>query len=323
MFHVLIAQVAFLDHSRTLIGIAIALLGAVFLSLGAQYQSRGVGKIDAAVASALLINGGDAVPTIAGSPGRVVVAFRAGVARVAALLRRPSWLVGTSFLAVAVCLQLLSLTFAPLIVVQPIGVVALVVTALLNANIARVRLNAGTVQAIALCVGGVLLFVTVAALSATEAEVTRGHLFVILASFLALLLGFGATLWLNKRRVPATLYIIAAGSVYGFVATLAKAVIGRIQQAEFDVLTFLCLLGLLLGTLVGMFFVNAAYSSGPPDLVVAGLTVVDPLVAIVIGLVVLGEAQGAPAWVFAVFVIAGLVATLGVFRLAKHHPQVA
>jgi threonine/homoserine efflux transporter RhtA len=67
--------------------------------------------------------------------------------------------------------------------------------------------------------------------------------------------------------------------------------------------------------------VQNAYSSGPPDLVIAGLTVIDPLVAVTIGIVILQEATQAPLWASIAFVIAGAIAIWGVFLLAKHHPQ--
>ena len=66
---------------------------------------------------------------------------------------------------------------------------------------------------------------------------------------------------------------------------------------------------------------QTAYSVGSPDLVIAGLTVVDPLVAVSIGIFVLGEASDAPVWAFVVWAIAGATAIYGVFQLAKHHPQ--
>ncbi|MGO1921552.1 MAG: multidrug DMT transporter permease, partial [Microbacterium sp.] len=73
---------------------------------------------------------------------------------------------------------------------------------------------------------------------------------------------------------------------------------------------------------VGAYFVQTAYSSGPPDLVIAGLTVVDPIVAVVIGIVVLGEAAAAPVWALVAFVAIGAVAVWGVVGLARYHPQV-
>ena len=50
-------------------------------------------------------------------------------------------------------------------------------------------------------------------------------------------------------------------------------------------------------------------------------TVIDPLVAVTIGIVVLNEAAGAPWWAMLGFAITGAVAILGVFQLARHHPQ--
>ena len=110
--------------------------------------------------------------------------------------------------------------------------------------------------------------------------------------------------------------------IYGFVATLAKVVITRIQPGDFEWLTLLCLVALLVAAAVGAYFVQTAYSSGPPDLVIAGLTVVDPMVAVVIGLIVLDEAAGAPLWVYIGFVVAGAIAVWGVFQLARYHPQI-
>ena len=67
---------------------------------------------------------------------------------------------------------------------------------------------------------------------------------------------------------------------------------------------------------------QTAYSSGPPDLVIAGLTVVDPMVAVLIGVLVLGEAAAAPLWAVIGFVIFGAVAVWGVIQLARFHPQI-
>jgi drug/metabolite transporter (DMT)-like permease len=118
--------------------------------------------------------------------------------------------------------------------------------------------------------------------------------------------------------------------LFGFVATLAKVDIDRIQTIIAarrglevgDALTIVCLLGLILAGLLGSYFVQTAYSSGPPDLVVAGLTVIDPIVGVTIGITVLGEATNAPIWAAIVFVLSGILAIYGVFQLSKHHPQI-
>ena len=55
----------------------------------------------------------------------------------------------------------------------------------------------------------------------------------------------GLWIW-QRKRMGALFYITAAGVIYGFVATLAKVVITRIQFGDFDWLTFTCLAALII-----------------------------------------------------------------------------
>lgn len=282
------------------LGIPVALIGAVFLALGAQFQHRGVTKVEASL-------GGKAK----------------GLSKVQlfALLGRPSWITGTLMLGLAVILQLIALRLAPLIVVQPLGAVALVITALVNARVTKTRLDRLTIRAIALCIGGVGIFVTVAAFVGTERPISDTQLITILLILATVLVFAGAAFLTFRSRLTAIVYIVGAGVLYGFVATLAKVVINRIVTGDFEWLTVLCIVALVSATVIGAYFVQTAYVSGPPDLVIAGLTVIDPLVAVGIGIVVLGEAAGAPLFAILAFIIAGCLAIYGVFELSKHHPQ--
>ena len=78
-----------------LIGIPLAILGAVFMSFGAQYQHRGVQKVERLTQT----SGGTGL-----TGGQLVN-----------LLRRPSWVAGTLMLGLAIVSQLLALSYAPLI----------------------------------------------------------------------------------------------------------------------------------------------------------------------------------------------------------------
>lgn len=285
-----------------LIGIPLALLGAVFMSFGAQYQHRGVQKVERLTATH-------------GSSG-----LTGG--QMWNLLRRPSWVAGTVMLGLAIVFQLSALSFAPLILVQPLGAVSLVITTLLNARISGLRPTRRSLFAIGLCVAGIFVFVTIAALYATETPIGDGQLITVLV-ILAVVAIILTALWAWLRaRMGALFYIVAAGIMYGFVATLAKVVLSRIRSGDFEWLTIVCIVALLAGTAIGAYFVQTAYASGPPDLVIAGLTVIDPIVAIIIGLTVLREAEGAPWGAYVGFVAAGALAVTGVFQLARHHPQI-
>ncbi|WP_282216950.1 DMT family transporter [Microbacterium luteolum] len=285
-----------------LLGIPLALAGAVFMSLGAQYQHRGVEKVER-------LSGSDGTTGLTGG-------------QIKALLTRPSWILGTLMLGLAIVCQLAALVKAPLIVVQPLGAIALVITTLLNARISGHSPTRKSLTAIIFCVGGIFLFVFFAAIYATEKEVTERELFVILALLLVVIIVLGACWLVLRHRMRALFYVIGAGILYGFVATLAKVVIKRIEAGQFEWITAICVVALLAAASVGAYFVQTAYSSGPPDLVIAGLTVVDPLIAVLIGMIVLGEAAAAPWWVFIIFGVAGAIAVWGVVNLARYHPQV-
>jgi len=76
------------------LGIPIALVGAVFLALGAQFQHRGVTKVHGL--------------TTESSTGGL------NLGQLLLLLRRPSWVIGTLMLGLAVVFQLTALIFARL-----------------------------------------------------------------------------------------------------------------------------------------------------------------------------------------------------------------
>jgi hypothetical protein len=280
--------------------IGLAVIGAIFLSLGAQFQNDAVTKHHAPSRP---------------KPGSL------SLRQIADLLRRPRWLTGTSFLVLAILFQLSALALAPLIVVQPIGAIALIMTSLLNAKIYRLRLNLSTFLAIALTTLGVGGFVAVAASSAVAVDMSNEKLLQVVGILFLLLLMFGALFWRSMGRVGALQYIFGAGVLYGFVASLAKVVIQRILQQDYDFLTLLALISLAGATVLGGWFVQNAYASGPPDLVIAGLTVIDPAVAVMIGIAILGEAEAASLGQMFGYAVAGIVAISGVLALNKFHPQ--
>ncbi|MTE23835.1 DMT family transporter [Microbacterium sp. ZXX196] len=294
--------VGLFDNPALLLGIPLAIAGAVFMSLGAQFQSQGVRKVE----------------RLSGSSGRSGLAG----GHVLSLVRRPSWLIGTALLGAAILCQLSALAVAPLIVVQPLGAISLVITTLLNAQATGHTPTRASLTSIGLCIGGIFVFVLFAALYAVETPLEERQLFVLLAILLVVLIVVGAAWLVFRQRAGALFYISAAGVLYGFVATLAKVVIKRFQAADIDFATIACLIALVAAAAAGAYFVQTAYSAGPPDLVIAGLTVIDPIVAVIIGASLLGEAANTPVWTLIVWVVAGGVAAVGVVMLARSHPQV-
>lgn len=279
----------------------IAAIGAAVMSIGTQMQNSGARITESSVTSE-------------GRGG-----FTLG--QLAKLVQRKRWVFGTLFLGVAIVLQLVALSLAPLIVVQPIGALALVITTFLNAYVAQVKLNVRTLWGVALCAGGIALFVTVAAFVAVDNFVTDDKLVTVLIVLGIVLALFGVLFFRFHARMTALVFVLGAGVLYGFVATLAKVVISRISQGDFEWLTVTCVVGLLAASFLGGWFVQDAHASGPPDLVIAGLTVVDPLIAVSIGIVILGEAKQAGLVEIVFFAISAVIAVIGVFIISKFHPQ--
>ncbi|WP_282824263.1 DMT family transporter [Gulosibacter sediminis] len=278
------------------LGIPLAILGAVLMSVSAMLQHRGVARADAA-------GNGD------GGEGLGLRSFLR-------LLKSKTWLSGTLLLGVAVVCQLGALLFSPLVLVQPIGVISLVLTAVITAKQSGMPVGRRKALSITLCVAGVGGFVAVASSVAVDKEITEPQLIVVLIILAALVLLLGiAFAFVRRTKWRSLFYVVAGGVMYGFLVTLAKVVLARWQQGDYGWYFLACAAGVVISLLVGGYFVQTAYASSSADLVIAGLTVIDPLVAVTIGIVVLRETDGANLLVNILFVALGALAVIGVLLL--------
>ena len=296
-----------------ILAICLALVSAVLLAVGTQLQNGAVGDQKKAALS-----------------GRSHLKLN----QLVQLIKRPQWVTGLGLTVVALGMQFTALLLAPLILVQPIGAIALVITSLLNAKITKTRLNKPSIVAIVLCTAGLGAFVVMAHQVAEEPAIDDNSLMIILGMAIALIATFGYIFFTGASKFKPLTFIIGAGALFGFVATLTKVVVKRLfQQDGFhrmitfqgdlvtDGLTTVALLCMIAAGLLGAWFVQNAYASGPPDLVVAGLTVIDPLVAVSIGVVLLNEAMNAPWPIMLGFIASGAMSVVGVFLLSKVHPE--
>lgn len=290
-------------ESLPLAGIALAFASACALAVGNLLQARGVEQLERGIES---------------RPGR---------SRALGLLSDHAWLLGAVLLGVAIVLQMISLAFAPLIVVQPIGVAALVITVLVTSVLRKQPPSRAVVRSITVCVVAVAAFVTVAALVSTQHPITDVQLIAVLVVLASVLIATGLLMVAGKaKRPPAVLWVLLGGVYSAFVATLGKTVILRVETAlrthafAFDAanaLTIGCILGIGVAGALSIYFVQRAHVTNRPDVVVAGLTVIDPTVAVLLGVTILGEASEAPPWAVVAFIVAGGVAIAGVFGLAR------
>jgi hypothetical protein len=188
------------------LAIGLSLLAAVALAFGAQFQNDSVVKKSEEHKT------------------------RVGLRQVIALFSKPRWLTGMSLLAAGAVLQITALTLAPLIVVQPLGGIALVITSLLNARATKTKINPPTWIAIMLCTVGIAAFVSVASSVASEVKLDDFNLFQILIVLSVIVAIFSALFFTIGKKAKAISFILGAGVLYGFVASLIKAVVQRIIQ---------------------------------------------------------------------------------------------
>jgi hypothetical protein len=284
------------------VAIGLALMGAVFLAFGAQRQGSAV-RAD---------TGGSSLKS-------------SGLVR---LFTNPRWLLGLALLGTGTALNVVALSMASLTVVQPIGAIALVITTIVNSHDQGIRMNGPTVGAITACVSGSALFVLLAVKVTRENHsVNHDQEVSVVLLLTAAVAVFGSLAVIGRRRLNAFAYILGAGVLFGFVAVLTKIVAGHVLDPNGRFLLNVpvpTLVALVAAAALGAWFVQSAYATGPPDLVIAGLTVIDPIVGIAVGITILNELQPEVRTVIAVAMgVAALVAIVGVVTLSRHHPDVA
>ncbi|MCO1655916.1 hypothetical protein [Pseudonocardia humida] len=243
-----------------------------------------------------------------------------------AVARRPGWLTGLALAGSGTALHALALILAPLSVVQPIGVLAVPVAVLLTSLHARRAPDGAIVGWVALSVAGVAVFVVTAARTAVSSEPQPGATLIaglVVACVVALLacLGLARSGWV-RCIACATAGAVAFGLVSGLVRAVSQSMspglAGLLDPAVAGA-------GAAIGAaiVVGGWLVQQAFASGPPEVVIACLTVVDPIVAVILGAVLLGEGAATPPVVFLLLTAAATAAAIGVVGLAKHHPDAA
>lgn len=264
-------------------GIAIlcALTGAVLSAVGAALQYVGVREV--------------------GEPT---------VRRVVRLVRNRRWRLGFSVLFVAAVLQILALALAPVTVVAPLAVLSLPIIAAIDVR----RFTPGFAVAVLAATGGVATFVAIAASSAVTTDVSAATALRAGQVVAGVVCVFVVVAALRSGTARALAFAAGAGAAYGLVAVLVRDVVTslpRVPWASFA--------GLVLAFLVGASLIQLGYASGPADLVVAGQTVVNPIVAAWIGVVLLDETRGTGSGTQLALVVSAVVSVVGVAAIARFH----
>ncbi|HXV93064.1 MAG TPA: hypothetical protein VD813_07185 [Pseudonocardia sp.] len=281
--------------------VTLAVLAAACFAVAAGLQHRAVGEL--------------------AGPRR-----RRGPTRLGPLLHRPGWLAGLALAAAGAGLHTVALVHAPLSVVQPIGVLAVPFAVLLSAWRTRRPPGPGVVAGVVASVAGVAAFVALTAGGTAGAPVAGGAVAAAGAGgalAVAVLAGIALA---TRGRVRCLSAAAAAAAAFGLVSALLRAVSQQLATGAVALVSpavVVTAAGIGLALLAGGWLVQQAFASGPPEVVVACLTVGDPIVAVGIGVLVLGEAGLVGPRTWPLLLACAAVAAAGVLALARHHPDAA
>lgn len=245
----------------------------------------------------------------------------------------PAWLLGTGVIVLATVLNIVALGLAPIALVQPVGVLALICAAVISARALGVRMNRGLVRGIAMTGLSVVAFVGVSSAFVRDTTAAEPEALRLVWALLALI-ALGAVA--ARKRAGHLARVVGAGVLFGAVAASAHVVSAAalgilsapegIASAVAHSAIPLPLLGLLLlllaaASALGAWLVQTAYASGPPETVLAGLTVIDPVIAVAVGAALLGEYAPMPPVALLLLAVSGLVACCGVAGIIRNHPD--
>lgn len=214
------------------------------------------------------------------------------------LLHSPAWCAGIAGVVVGFLLQAAALGAGQLSAVEPILVIELPLTLLLAARVFRAPLRARELAAtagMAAGLAGLLGF-----LAPQPGGKSSVEWYVWLAGAGTNLAVVGAVVFWGSRQPRdradrhgsdrrAAAYGVAAGSQFGLTAALIKSMTGRFSQGFGALFTGWQLYAMAVSGLAGLLLLQAAMNAGRLVAAQPGLTLSDPLVSVLWGVLAFGE----------------------------------
>lgn len=284
------------------LAVALAILASISFASGASAQHLGVDK---ALGSE--------------DPER-----RLGLAHILVLLKTPMWLFGLLLVALGACIHIIAVYLAPITVVQPIGILAVIWSVLIAARLTRSTPTRTMWIAVACSVVGIVFFTILSTRHAAHSRSASLHAMVVTTIVVwAISLAFAAVGLLGPRWIRNLAWSWGGSVLYGLGTGYMKimTVVLRDGQVFTGPEFWAAGIGLVLAYAIGGWFIQQGYASGPAEVVVGSMTTIDPLAAVAVGLVVLGEGARLTPSVAIGMALAGAMAAGGVAVLSRFHPD--
>jgi drug/metabolite transporter (DMT)-like permease len=252
-----------------------------------------------------------------------------GAGLVKRLLTRPMWLLGFLFDSLGYGLQAVALIWGAIIVVQPVLVTTLLFALPLGARFAGRRLFPSDFAWAGILAASLVLFMVVGnPTDGVDNAPFREWLAPLSAATVLVVacVAFGRHLRGPNR---ALLLAVSSGVLYGLTGALTKSVMGSFEDGVVEALGPLVTnwetYALVLAITAGTFLQQSAYQAGNLAETLPAITVLEPVVAVILGIAILDErfrAGGMFEWiVVAVSAVAMTVATIELSRSSAVHDQ--
>ncbi|MCG7580878.1 MULTISPECIES: DMT family transporter [Mycolicibacterium] len=272
--------------------VLLALLAAVFLAVGIVVRQRATIDVPAEY-------------------GVSAVMFKT-------LIRRPLWWAGTGAAVAGYVFQALALATGSLLLVQPILVSALLFALPLSARLARRRVTRGEWAWAVLLTVALAVFVVLAKASPGDyaASLSTSAIVAVVCTVAVLACVVVAVRTAGWRR--AVLLAVAVGVLFGVVAVLTKLVMhllthqGVLAVVTTPVLYLLAVLGVI-ATLLQ----QSAFHAGSLQTSVPTMLVLEPMIAVLLGAVVLGEHLDVGRWDAVAIAVATAAMVAGTIALGR------
>jgi hypothetical protein len=232
------------------------------------------------------------------------------------LARRPRWIAGLGIDVGGYVAQWLALARGSLVVVQPLLVVGLLFALPIKALLTPYRMHGWDWSGVVLTTAGLSVFLAVS-------QPTVGHPNVGALAW-ALLIGATAVVTVvlvmvghkSSPRWKAMAFGTAGGIVYGICAALTKSCAHLLALGVTNLFESWQPYVLAVGGLSGMILAQSAFQAGPLDASLPALSASDPIISVVIGVAVFGEAVRGGLVPTLLEVVSFSAIVVGIFMLA-------
>ncbi len=235
----------------------------------------------------------------------------------AGLLRNQQWWWGALLLVASIALQAAALGAGSVLLVQALLMSSVLFALPINARLLHRAVAGGEWVWAALLTAAVIVVVVVGNPRAGHTGASLRTWAVVVAVLAPLLIGCVVAGRIRGGAAAAALFAFASGSRWGVFAVLAKEVVARIGDGAGAVARTPELYACVLVALGGVAWSQSAFRAGPLTASMPTLQVSQPVVAAVLGVVVLGESLNTGRAGTIALVAAALVMTAAIVKLAR------